>query len=289
MITFDQHARELLRKATTRLDREIERTIADPAEDPVHDMRVAVRRLSQALRMFAALFPAREARAMRLALKPALAAAAVARDLDVGMELLRKEQLPAEHGLLVRMTAERRRAGLALTGQLYLLRADDLPLIWMPRYDVLRSSPEDAALLARTELPPLAADFFKAGRKTILKAESATRLHEFRLTAKRFRYTLELFRDFFGPVYQGRMDSVREIQSLLGKRQDYAVLAARLAPFAPIDDALQAALTESETRGLRCEDEFRRYWVERFDAPGEELKWQRYLTRRPPASKVPSC
>lgn len=239
--------------------------------------------------MFAALFPAREARAMRHALKPALGAAAVARDLDVGMELLRKEQLPAEHGLLVRMAADRRRAGLALTGQLYLLRADDLPLGWMPRYDALRSSPEDAALLARTGLPPLAAAFFKDGRKTILKAESATRLHEFRLTAKRFRYTLELFRDFFGPVYQGRMDSVREIQSLLGKRQDYAVLAARLAPFAPIDDALQAALTESETRGLRCEDEFRRYWVEKFDAPGEELKWQRYLTRRPPATKVPSC
>jgi CHAD domain-containing protein len=289
VITFDQHARELLRKATTRLDREIEQTIADPGEDPVHDMRVAIRRLSQALRMFAALFPAREARAMRQALKPALGAAAVARDLDVGMELLRKEQLPAEHALLARMTAERRRAGLALIGQLYLLRADDLPLAWMPRYDVLRSSPEDAATLARTELPPLAADFFKAGRKTILKAESATHLHEFRLTAKRFRYTLELFRDFFGPVYQGRMDSVREIQSLLGKRQDYAVLAAKLAPFAPIDDALQAALTESEKRGLRCEDEFRRYWAEQFDAPGEELKWQRYLMRRQPAPRVPSC
>jgi len=289
VITFDQHGRDLLRKVTTRLDKEIEGTIADPGEDPVHDLRVAIRRLSQALRMFAALMPAREARAMRQALKPALDAAAVARDLDVGMELLYSEELPAEHPLLAKMAAERRRAGLALTGQLYLLRAAELPLCWLPRYDALRTSLEDAALLARTELPPLAADFFKAGRKAALKADSSTRLHEFRLTAKRFRYTLELFRDFFGPVYVERLERVREIQSVLGKRQDYAVLAARLAPFAPIDDALQAVLTASETRGLRCEDEFRRYWVETFDAPGEELKWQRYLMRRPPAPRTPSC
>ena len=286
MITYDQHARDLLRKATTRLDRELGRTIDDPGEEPVHDMRVAIRRLSQALRTFASLFPAREARTMRQALKPALAAAAVARDLDVGIELLHKEELPAEHPLLGKMGAERRRAGLALVGQLYLLRAEELPVSWMPRYDILRMSSEDAALLARTELPPIAADFFKAGRKTVLKADSSTRLHEFRLTAKRFRYTLELFRDFFGPVYVERLERVREIQSLLGKRQDYAVLAARLAPFAPIDDALQAALTESETRGLRCEDEFRRYWEETFDAPGEELKWQRYLMRRPPTPRA---
>ena len=286
MITYDQHARDLLRKATTRLDREIGRTIDDPGEEPVHDMRVAIRRLSQALRTFSALFPAREARTMRQALKPALAAAAVARDLDVGIEMLHKEELPAEHPLLGKMGAERRRAGLALVGQLYLLRAEELPASWMPRYEILRTSSEDAALLARTELPPIAADFFKAGRKTVLKADSSTRLHEFRLTAKRFRYTLELFRDFFGPVYVQRLERVREIQSLLGKRQDYAVLAARLAPFAPIDDALQAALTESETRGLRCEDEFRRYWEETFDAPGEELKWQRYLMRRPPTPRV---
>lgn len=289
MMTLDQHARDLLRKATTRLDREIGRTMEDPGEDPVHDMRVAIRRLSQALRTFSALFPAREARAMRQALKPSLAAAAVARDLDVGLELLHKEGLPAEHPLLSKMAAERRRAGLALIGHLYLLRAEELPAAWMPRYDTLRTSSEDAALLARAELPPLAADFFKAGRKTVLKADSSTRLHEFRLTAKRFRYTLELSRDFFGPVYQQKLERVREIQSLLGKRQDYAVLAARLTPFAPIDDALQAALTASETRGLRCEDEFRRFWAETFDAPGEELKWQRYLMRRPPAPRTPPC
>jgi len=197
LTTFDQHARNLLSKATTRLDREIERTIADPGEDPVHDMRVAIRRLSQTLRTFESLLPSREARTMRKALKPALAAAAVARDLDVGMELLRKEELPAAHPLLAKMSGERRRAGLGLIGQLYLLRAEDLPNAWLARYDALRSSPEDAALLARTELPPLAADFFKAGRKTILKADSSTRLHEFRLTAKRFRYTMELFRDFY--------------------------------------------------------------------------------------------
>jgi CHAD domain-containing protein len=211
-----------------------------------------------------------------------LDAAAVARDLDVGAELLLQEGLLDTHALLVRMHAERERAALALVGRVYLLKSEDLPMLWLPRLANLRQQPEVAALVARQWLPPLAQDFFKTGRKTVLKASTPQRLHAFRLSAKRFRYTLELFRSFYGPVFAQRLEKVREIQSILGKRQDCAVMDARLLPFAPEDAAVAEVLAANEARGLKLEHDFREHWRLDFDAPGEDLLWMRYLARRPP-------
>jgi len=281
-MTLTEHARDTLRRLATRVDDQMTLLLKDPGVDPVHDLRVAIRRLSQALRIFADLFDAKEARRMRRSLKPVLDAAAVARDLDVGAELLLQEGLLDTHALLVRMHAERERAALALIGRVYLLKSEDLPMLWLPRLANLRQQPEVAALVARQWLPPLAQDFFKTGRKTVLKASTPQRLHAFRLSAKRFRYTLELFRSFYGPVFAQRLEKVRDIQSILGKRQDCAVMAARLLPLAPDDAAVAEVLAANETRGLKLEHDFREHWRLDFDAPGEDLLWMRYLARRPP-------
>jgi CHAD domain-containing protein len=281
-MTLTEHARDTLRRLSTRVDDQISLLLADPGVDPVHDLRVAIRRLSQALRMFAHLFDAKEARRMRRSLKPVLDAAAVARDLDVGEELLLQEGLLDTHPLLSGMRAERERAALALLGRVYLLKSEDLPTQWLPRFANLRLEPESAALVARQWLPPVAQDFFKTGRKTILKASTPQRLHAFRLSAKRFRYTLELFRAFYGPVFLQRLEKVRQIQSILGKRQDCAVMAARLEPLAPTDAAIADVLATNVARGLKLEHEFREHWRLDFDAPGEDLLWVRYLARRPP-------
>jgi hypothetical protein len=53
-------------------------------------------------------------------------------------------------------------------------------------------------------------------------------LHAFRLSAKRFRYTLELFEPMYGPMLAERVEQVRKIQSVLGERQDCVVLDERL-------------------------------------------------------------
>ncbi len=282
-MTLTEHASATLQRQAGRLEEQIALALQDPAEDPVHDFRVAIRRLSQTLRLFAGLFPDKQARQMRRALKPALSAAATVRDLDVDSDLLVKLELPADHALLSKMHADRQRAALALTGHLYLLRSQEIPLGWAQCFTTLRETGEDAALAARALLPPLAAEFFKAGRKTALKG-SAERFHAFRLAAKRFRYTLEVFRPFYGPVYEKRLEQVREIQSLLGKRQDCAVTAALLRPLASIDPAIGTVLSHVEHRGASLENEFLEFWHHQFDAAGEVLLWQRYLSRRPPTS-----
>ncbi len=152
-----------------------------------------------------------------------------------------------------------------------------------------RSLDWDAALSAgenaRANLPGLTHEFFAAGRALLAGAAAPADLHNFRLAAKRFRYTLELFRPVYGPGLEQKLDAVRRIQSLLGKRQDCEVLAGRLRLPAQSAEPLRAALEKTERQALKLEQEFRAYWLDDFDAPGREIAWVRYFLRRPPAPR----
>ncbi len=284
-MTSAEHARDTLRQSIGKLEAQIAVTLKNTGEEPVHDLRVSIRRMSQALRTFAPLLPGnppgKSAKKMRKALKPALDAAAIARDHDVCEALLLKCGLPEGHPLLTSMKAERDSAALALLGQVYLLLSTGVPAGWPQRIAAISGPEDDAALQARESLPPLAAEFFEAGRKVALQAGSAKKLHAFRLSAKRFRYTLELFRRFYGPVFLQRLERVRQIQSLLGKRQDCAVAAERLRPLSAADPLVLPVLAEVEARALKLETEFREYWRTTFDAQGQCLLWLRYFARRP--------
>ena len=54
-------------------------------------------------------------------------------------------------------------------------------------------------------------------------------LHELRKQAKRVRYQMELFTDFFGPTYTAFVQDIQNIQEILGQIQDSLVLAEFLA------------------------------------------------------------
>jgi CHAD domain-containing protein len=148
-----------------------------------------------------------------------------------------------------------------------------------------RSIPWDLAISAgenaRLHLPLVVHEFFTEGRALAAKAATAPEMHAFRLAAKRLRYTFELFRPLYGPGLESKLEAVRRIQSLLGKRQDCAVLSARIRSRESAGEPLLHALTRIEARGLKLEEEFRAYWRSDFDRPGEELRWARYLARRP--------
>jgi hypothetical protein len=140
---------------------------------------------------------------------------------------------------------------------------------------------------ARCILPRMAREFFALGR-TAAKPEAApAQLHAFRLSAKRFRYTLELFEPMYGPMLAARLEQVRKIQSVLGERQDCVVLDERLRKRAGSTGPLRDVLAKLNAEGRALEEKFRRYWRETFDPAGAEALWVRYLERRPVESGVP--
>ena len=140
---------------------------------------------------------------------------------------------------------------------------------------------------AQRILPPLAREFFATGRIANGPGSTPAQLHAFRLSAKRFRYTLELFEPMYGPVLAKRLEQVRKIQSLLGDRQDSVVLAERLKQRAAGSERVGKVLAKVNADGRASEEKFRRYWRETFDAEGAETLWIRYLERRPAEAGAP--
>ncbi len=78
--------------------------------DAVHDLRVAIRRFAQALRVFRQFFPPEERRKIRRRLRRALRLAAAVRDRDIALEWLAGARAGARSPLRARLVEERARA-----------------------------------------------------------------------------------------------------------------------------------------------------------------------------------
>ena len=137
-----------------------------------------------------------------------------------------------------------------------------------------------AAVNARRELPRLAASYFARVRELLADDPSPPKLHRLRLLTKRLRYTLELFRPCYGPGLDTRLAALRRIQQSLGEVNDSAA-ASRLLSKSMSTASPQRAhvLRFLEERAAVKAGEFRKDWVEVFDAPGQERWWTTYLAR----------
>lgn len=125
-----------------KLLEQVERCAAKPGTDEVHDLRVSIRRFSQALRIFAPMLSAKPVKAMRKALHPVMEAAGWVRDLDVGMDRLLDDGLEENNAVLEEMRAERHRGELALRGRLLLLKSLEPERIWQAGLRIQTASPK---------------------------------------------------------------------------------------------------------------------------------------------------
>lgn len=112
---------------------ELDRSTREHDDEAVHDLRVSIRRFSQALRIFSPLLPAKGVKKIRARLSIVMEASSIVRDLDVGIEALKDLGIGEDDDIIVGMREERRRAELRFVGQVCLLRADDLESDWRAR------------------------------------------------------------------------------------------------------------------------------------------------------------
>ena len=102
-------------------------------------------------------------------------------------------------------------------------------------------------------LPPLVEEFFEAGATAAVPGASPPELHRFRLSSKRFRYTLELFDQFYGSEMERAAKAMKSVQDRLGAINDRAATIDLLAGDRRAVAAIRKLL------GPRI-FEFRRYW-----------------------------
>lgn len=207
-----------------RFSKNLPRAAKHP-EDPeaIHDLRVSIRRAVQAFKTFDELLNPAPVKKLRRRFHKLMDLCAAVRNCDVALTLLdqvgvsagaavsrlKTTRAKASEKLRRRLRAERRKHHAATDPRSHPKEGD-----WQ-----LDQSLE--ANLCRV-LPSLAEEFFDSGKAAISAHASYQKLHQFRLQAKRFRYTLELFERFYGSEMPQGAEILKQLQDLLGAINDCA-------------------------------------------------------------------
>jgi CHAD domain-containing protein len=230
----------------------------------VHQLRVATRRATAALEVFAELTSQRRALWLRKQLKRTRQAAGEARDLDVFVERLRS--LAATHrggrydALLVsaeRLRSDRRRPVREVCEKLsrkdFAGRAESLVERVRPRGSLARLNQPTFTQFARRALRPVVDDFFAASAADM---NDLAALHAFRIEGKRLRYAMELLAGAFPEQFRSTVyPLVERLQEKLGDVNDHRAALITLADWPDKNDEVDlitglAALERRERRNL---------------------------------------
>ena len=268
-------------QATRLLERlafQINGAVHSPHAGAIHDLRVAIRRFSQVLSACKACFPPRSVRKMRRRLKLIMRLAGEVRDTDVALQLTAAS---GASSLEAKLRARRKTAAKSLLASLKHWTARKSVSKWrsalesgIPPRELGQSKAE---AFAHRELPRLAARFFREGARAAAPQASAGERHRFRLAAKKFRYTLELFAEFYSPAAAHWTAQVKELQALLGAINDCRSVRALVEALGG-DPKIEASLKKRQHRKSL---EFRRAWTARFGAADAAKQWMQSLSHPP--------
>jgi CHAD domain-containing protein len=290
---------------------------ADDTE-AIHDMRVASRRLRNALNLFEPVIPPRRFRKWRKTIKRVTKALGTARDLDVQLETL-DELLD---GPLSEADHRRRRSGVQRLRLRLAQQREDAQKGVLNAMDRLESSgvvgamrrwtrqvrsqrlsadPDERPVRARAaERILLCLDEVMRYESAVDQPEQVEQLHAMRIAAKHLRYSMETYGSLFEDRLKQPIRRVRKIQTLLGDLHDCDVWLEFLPEFEAAEterhqwffghrrglSTLRTGLAflRDNRQALRTDlfEQFRRQW--RQDAREEFwLSWRRrFEALRPP-------
>ncbi len=231
--------------------------------EPVHQYRVALRRLRAAVELFASLLYANQVRMLRRDLSWATQQGGALRECDVIGELMKDRARKIEPGLaksvssICNALAERRKAEHARFVE--TLRSQRCAaLVTRLGSPALRKLPPDMTLGANAArlLRPMLRAVTRAGANLDEDATVAL-FHRLRVRVKRLRYALEMLSVGDSKQRKKMLARLENLQELLGDYNDTAVAIANLhtyasSPGAPAQAVLAAgALIQSLARRQR--------------------------------------
>ncbi|HET6574521.1 MAG TPA: CHAD domain-containing protein [Fimbriiglobus sp.] len=245
----------------------------------VHQLRVATRRATAAVRTFRDLLPKKLEREAKRALRAIRCTAGGARDWDVF--LLRLAEQPPGTDAADFLAGYALRKRLAAQETLAVVAADRAPAI----HELCAALPAAVRTPAGAEPRRIVGEYaaailgeLYAQFATEVEANPTTpdELHQLRITGKRLRYAVEVFAACYGPPLRETLyPAVEEAQELLGRVQDAAVAAARLEQVeselcylpAAVADRLRpgvAALAADVRGSAEADEQAFREWVGRW-------------------------
>jgi CHAD domain-containing protein len=125
-----KYAQSRIAGLIAKLAAEAKLAVENPDEAAVHDLRVAIRRLSRGLRVFGQFFPGKSWKRIRLELSDLMDAAARVRDRDIAVELLEKAGVAKRARVMTALGKERSAAAQTLREALRDWLGRDAPRQW---------------------------------------------------------------------------------------------------------------------------------------------------------------
>ena len=207
-----------------RFSKNLRRAAKHP-DDPeaIHDLRVSIRRVVQAFKTFGELLDSAPVKKLRRRLHKVMDLCAAVRNCDVALTLLDQAGVTSAASV-ARLKRTRGDAGKKLHRRLRAERRKHHAAPDPRSHPKERDWKLDQSLEANLSraLPMLAEEFFRSGTAALSPQASYQKLHRFRLQAKRFRYTLELFERFYGTEMPRGAEILKELQDRLGAINDCA-------------------------------------------------------------------
>jgi CHAD domain-containing protein len=243
------------------------RRAAKASEDPdhIHNLRVAIRRFTQALRVFKDLLDRARVRKMRRRLKKIMDLCGAVRNCDVALEVLRAAHIPANGPIHKRVRKTRSRIADDLRRSLTHSRGAKIKA-WAGWLKAKPAGSQTVASAARRALVSQGAQFFKARNAAAKPEATDQQMHRFRLTGKRFRYTLEIFGPVAGRQWREQIEQIRGLQEHLGAINDCVVTRELIPQPNAALERLQrqrvAAFREYLSRHFQAESQ--RAWLAQF-------------------------
>lgn len=214
------------------------------ATDPecVHHARVASRRLHAGLRLFSDCLPPDEGARWQKQVRRLTRGLGAARDLDVQREylvgVLAQIQAPTEYPGIAQLLLQTERARAdAQRKVLKALKRLEKSNILREMRKTLKPEPEASEELLRQSPGCLRMAQQHIGQRleevlsfedSLEDAEDCQQHHAMRIAAKRLRYTLEICRPVYGAPMDGVLETVKQLQSLLGEIHDGDVWIEKL-------------------------------------------------------------
>lgn len=240
-------------------------TRKSPDADAVHDLRVAIRRFSQALGVFKSCIAGKDTRKIRRRMKKLMLAAGAVRDCDVALKFLSKSRGAEAVSLRSKFQTQRKDGERTLAAALKRRMERKSSLKWRTALEAALAANAAAGKVtvedtARKTLPGMAKDFLERGDAASQPKASPEKLHAFRIESKKFRYSLELFAPFYGPELSAWIDSIKRIQTLLGDINDCETVGQMIADQKG-GGAMAGRLKKKQRRKV---EEFLGAWAEEF-------------------------
>lgn len=226
-----------------QLETEIDGVLIGDDIEYVHRMRVASRRLRNALGLFNEYFPENYAEKWRSEMKGITKALGNARDLDIQIrlveekyqEMLNESYKPGYQQLLLRLKQKRTKAQEKVVTTIQSLK--ESKTLEEMKHLLKRVVFEEKHLFA----PALytiaqrainhALDTFLSYEEFIQTPNNSEKLHAMRIAGKHFRYTMEIFKPLSQDALTPFIEIMREIQDQLGLIHDCDVWIAWLPEF----------------------------------------------------------